>query len=145
MSIIQKSVEVAYALFDKKRPSHDPRCFVVCCAYYKNRLLTVEVNSNRTDPNNLRNPLICRKSGRIIEKTKCCAEWNTIKRIKNTSNIPFDKISLVNIRITFDREIGYSRACSSCRNIFRLFEPKKVFYSVSGNNTNYVFEEDVDF
>jgi hypothetical protein len=136
-----KSVEIAFALFDKKRLSFGPRCFVVCLAYYKNRLIVIETNSEKTDPNNLRNPLICRRTGTRIEKSKCCAEWNVIKRIKNTNNIPFGKISLVNVRIARNGLLGMSRPCFSCQSAFRAFEFKSLIYTLDSSRENPIFEE----
>ncbi len=140
-NIFNKAIEVSYALFDKKKLLFDQRCFVVCCAFYKNKLIVIETNSNKTDPINLRNPLICRRTGQIIKKERTCAEWNTIKRLKNTTNLSYNKISLVNVRITRQGKLGLSRCCSSCSQLISFIEPKNVFYTLDSERNNPVFEK----
>lgn len=140
-SILKKSIEVSFALFDKSRGNLDQRFFVVCCAYYKNRLIVIETNSNKTDPNNLRNPLVCRNTGEIVKKNRSCAEWNTIKRIKNTTHIPFSKISLVNVRVTKNNRIGLSKCCGSCSNLIKYIKPKDVYYTLDSSREAAIFEK----
>lgn len=134
-----KTVELARALFDKEK--HNPRCFVISVGYYKTRILGIGINSEKTNPTNLKNPLICRRTGVKIEKNGSCSELRLFKQLKNKTNIDFSKISIVNVRLTRDGRIGYSRCCNSCSSLISYCKPKNLFYTLDSDINNPQFEE----
>lgn len=123
-----RSVEIAYALF--KPAEHEHRVFVACFCWRKNRLIEIGVNRDRTHPINLHNPLVCRRTGRIVhENKKICAELDAFISLKNKTNYDFRDISMVNVRINRRMELCMSKCCSSCENLVRYLRPKEIFYT----------------
>jgi hypothetical protein len=143
MSKYQKSVDLARALFNPAK--HSPRCFVVSFGWVKSRVVGIGVNSLKTHPANLYNPQFCRRTGVRLEKASCCSELSLFLKIKNTTNIDFDKISIVNVRLTRDGKIGNSKPCISCSSLYRYLDPKNLFYTLDSNLDNPVFEEYTDY
>lgn len=139
MNKFQKSIELARALFNPAK--HEPRCFVVSVGWVKSRIVGVGINSLKTHPANLRNPQFCRRTGIRLEKTSCCSELNLFLKIKNTTNIDFNKISIVNVRLTRDGKIGNSKCCNSCSSLVKFVQPKNLFYTLDSNFENPEFEE----
>lgn len=139
MNKFTKSVELAQALFNPAK--HAPRCFVASFGFYKNRIIGIGINSLKSHPANLRNPLYCRRTGDLIDKQSCCAELSLFLKIKNTTNIDFDKISIINVRLTRDGKIGNSKCCNSCSSLIKYCQPKNLFYSLDGEISDPKFEE----
>lgn len=139
MNKFQKSIELARALFNPAK--HEPRCFVVSVGWVKSRIVGVGINSLKTHPANLRNPQFCRRTGARLSKDSSCAELGLFLKIKNTTNIDFDKISIVNVRLTRDGKIGNSQPCVSCSSLVKFAQPKNLFYTLDSNFENPEFEE----
>ena len=139
MNKFQKSIELARALFNPTK--HEPRCFVVSIGWVKSRIVGVGINSLKTHPANLRNPQFCRRTGARLSKDSSCAELGLFLKIKNTTNIDFDKISIVNVRLTRDGKIGNSMPCISCNSLYQYLQPKNLFYTLDSNFENPEFEE----
>lgn len=139
MNKFQKSVELARALFNPAK--HEPRCFVVSVGWVKSRIVGVGINSLKTHPANLRNPQFCRRTGARLPKDSSCAELNLFLKIKNTTNIDFNKISIINVRLTRDGKIGNSKCCNSCSSLVNFCQPKNLFYTLDSNFENPEFEE----
>lgn len=125
--MFDKSLEVARALFNKE--DYDLKAFVCSCVFYKQRLISVGINNNKTHPIVRYNPLICKRTGKPIHKNGSCAEWVALSKLKNTTNIPFSKMIMVNVRIKKDNSIGISRPCSSCKNLLDFFNLKEVYFT----------------
>lgn len=132
-----KSIEIARAMFDPAE--HKERCFVACICWNKNRLIQVGVNKDKTHTVNYRyNPLICRRTGRIIREDKgTCAELSAFLAIKNKTNYNFSDLSIVNVRIDRKMNIKNSRPCSSCDSLLRFGRPKELWFTTD----NGTFEE----
>lgn len=143
MNKFQKSVELARALFNPNK--HEPRCFVASFGWYKNRIIGIGINSIKSNPINLRNPLFCRRTGNFIEKTSSCAELMLFLKIKNTTNIDFDKISITNVRLTRDGKIGNSKPCNSCESLCRFLKPRNLFYTLDSNFECPIFQQYYEF
>lgn len=139
MKTLNKSVELAQALFNPEK--HIPRCFVASFGWYKNRIIGVGINSIKSNPINLRNPLFCRRTGDFIDKNSTCAELSLFLKIKNTTNIDFNKITIINVRLTRDGKIGNSKPCLSCKSLISFCEPKNLFYSLDSEINDIKFEE----
>lgn len=135
-----KSIEIARAMFDPAE--HKERCFVACICWNKNRLIQVGVNKDKTHTVNYRyNPLICRRTGRIIREDKgTCAELSAFLAIKNKTNYDFRDISMVTVRINRKLQISMAKACSSCSNLIRFIAPKEVFFTnEDGEFEQYIY------
>lgn len=123
---IFKYVELAKALKPEK---HEMRCFHVSFAVYKQKIVSIGINNKKTNPLNLRNRK--RNSNGIdYSDTKAsCSELICLKKVKNTTNIDFKKISLVNIRVDRNGEICNSKPCESCQKLIDFLGIKKVSWS----------------
>ena len=135
-----RSVEIAYALF--KPTEHEHRVFVACLCWRKNRLVQVGINQDKTHPINARyNPLICRRTGRIITENKgVCAELDCFLNLKKKTNYNFRDLSIINVRIDRKMEIKNSRPCSSCSSLINYVSPRELWYSTGGVKDNPEFE-----
>lgn len=120
-----KALETAQALFD---PNYPLRCQVFSCAFVKGRLIAVGRNQDKTHPLNLVNVLRF-NTGEIHRDKLTCAELNLAIRLKRTTNISFDKITIVNLRLDKNRNIRMSRPCGSCSGLFRYLQPKAVYFT----------------
>lgn len=124
---LSKTIELAAALFDPQM--HGPRCFVACFVYHKGTLMSVGVNSEKTNPTNLKNPLSCRRSGKFIDKRGTCAELHALIQLKNKTNLDFESVELVNVRIDRQGNIGMAKPCISCESLLEWAKPKRVYYT----------------
>lgn len=124
--LLKRTVDLAYALFD---PKHEERCFVICAAWYKGRIIRVGINQNKTHTINNRNPLICRRTGGIVPDKHVCAELNCFIGIKNTTNLDMRRVSLVNVRIDRQMRVRYSKPCNSCKSLLKFMQPKELWFS----------------
>ena len=129
MNKFAKSTELARALYD---PTFGLRCQVFSFAFYKTRLVGTGRNADKTHPINLRNPLRFRGSRKIFSDKAVCAECSLYIQLKNKTNIPFNKLSVYNVRIDRNGEIKNSRPCASCANLLTVFKPKSLFFTVDG-------------
>jgi hypothetical protein len=123
----KKAEEFAYSLFDinsGKRSNH------FCFLSYKGKFISVGENKRKTHPTNLRNPKTSRKTGEDYSSEKhICAEFDVIKKVINTTNIPLKKCELLCIRIDRNSKINYSKPCESCLSLLQVFDIKNVYYT----------------
>ena len=138
--LFKRALETSFALFDEERDK-TARCFVTCCAFHKGKLLHIGVNNPKTHSINNKNPLTCRRTGVVIENKGSCSELVTMKNIKYKTNIPFNKIELVNVRIDRNKNVAYSRPCLSCASLITYINPKSLYFSVKGDKFGAVFEK----
>jgi hypothetical protein len=119
--------DIAYSLFDLEKGKRSNHFSFVT---YKNRIISIGQNKKKTHPTNLKNPKISRKTGENFSKEKhICAEFDAIKKLINTTNIPLKKCELMSIRIDRNNNISYSKPCDSCLNLLNFFDIKKVYYT----------------
>lgn len=98
-------------------------------AVYKNKIITMGLNVKKTNPINLRNKKINRQ-GMDVSSTKfTCSEWICLNRLRKTTNIPFNNITLINLRMNRNHTLCYSAPCVGCRNLLTFIQPRKVFYT----------------
>lgn len=121
---LQKALELSRALFD---PDFELRCQHFSFAFYKGRIMAVGRNQNKTHTLNLRNPL--RFNDKVFEQKRMCSELSLFLTLKNKTNIPFHKISIINIRLDRNAFPCMSRPCESCRNLIKYLKPKELFYT----------------
>ena len=122
--MFNKSLEIANALWEKDCKI---RCQVFSMAFWKSRLLAVSKNNARTHPLNLRNPIYF--NGIRYDDKGSCAELNLFIKLRNTTNIPFSKITIVNVRLDRNKRIAMSRPCISCSNLIKYLAPKNVYFT----------------
>lgn len=121
----RKSLETAAALFD---PDYPLRCQVFSFGWFKKRLIAIGRNQDKTHPLNLINVLRF-DTGEIHRNKGCCAELGLCQKIKKTTNIPFNKITVVNVRLDKNSKVKMSRPCNSCFSLFRYLKPKSVYFT----------------
>lgn len=126
IKILEKIKEIAFA-FDKN--SFSSRNLHLSFLIYKNRIISIGQNSKKTHPINLRNRKISKDGIDISSFRGSCSEWNALLRLKNLTNIPARKCSLVNIRINKNNEIRMSRPCYSCLRLLAFYDITDVCYS----------------
>lgn len=119
-----KSLEMSFAMYDSNFPL---RCQHFSFIFYKNTLVSVGKNSPKTTPINILNQPLNRSH--IIHYKGSCAEWNSINKLKNLTNIPFNKCILINTRINRNGEIAYAKPCLWCRNLLIFIDLKSVYYT----------------
>jgi tRNA(Arg) A34 adenosine deaminase TadA len=66
------------------------------------------------------------------------------KNHKNNKNI-FKKISLYIVRCSYDLIFKNSAPCSECSKIIKLLDIKKIVYSNSSNNNNFIIVKPQDY
>lgn len=126
-----RTTEIAFGMFD---PNHLVRTFHVSFAIYKNRIIAIDTNDPRTTPINLLNPRFGRhglSEGKIIKDKGSCSELRTLLKVKNRTNTPFSKISLINIRIDRNQKITQSFPCQSCQSLIEFCELDEVWFTDS--------------
>jgi hypothetical protein len=126
--MFDKCVELSLAMFD---PSFKGRCQHFAFAVYKKRILAIGRNSLKTSPLNLLNRKISRFGVDFSRIGGTCAEHNCLRRVKNTTNIPFDKIALYVVRINRKGEVANSRPCTGCQSLLRFLGVNNVFYTAT--------------
>ena len=96
---------------------------------HKNKVIATGTNRATTHPTNLKNRK--RNScGIDYSATKfTCSEQVAINRAKRTTNVPFSKVKLVNVRINRKNEVCLSRPCESCCSLLNFFGVSDVFFS----------------
>ncbi len=124
-------VEIGYALFDKDKLKS--RCYHLSAIYYKNKLICLAQNSIKTNPTNLLNPRFY-ENRQFNGSRGSCSELNVLTKLKNKTNIPFNKCVLINLRIDRNLDIGMSCPCSSCKNLLRWANMKAIYFSNKDGN-----------
>lgn len=125
---INKVKEIAYAIFDKTELTHTSLNFHLSFAFRKNRLLALKSNKRTSHSINLRNPKF-RRDNNVSDKSCLCSEASLFIHIKNTCNIPWSKIDIINIRIDKNGKIALSHPCCGCANLINYVTPHSVTFS----------------
>lgn len=125
----QKSIELALAIYEK---DFILRCQLFSFAWWKGRILAVGRNQAKTHSLNLRNPIYV--NGKIYQFKNMCAELNLFLKLKSRTNIPFEKISIINVRLDRNLQVRMSRPCNSCFNLVNYLRPKSLYYSTQDGN-----------
>lgn len=126
MKIFDKVKEIAFA-FDKN--FFPGRNLHLSFLIYKGGIISIGQNSKKTHPINLKNRKINKNGVDISNFKGICSEWSAISKLKNLTNIPAHKCSLINIRINKNNEIKMSRPCNGCLKLIAFFNINNVFYS----------------
>lgn len=121
-----KLIEISRALYT---PKHEVRTFHVSFLLYKSRILSIGINSLKTTPINILNNKYFRTNNGIIHNKGICSEWASLNKLKNTSNIRFNKLSLINVRIGRDGLIKNSKPCSFCESLCQFFNIKEIYFT----------------
>jgi hypothetical protein len=122
---LKKSLEIANAEFDY---NHDMRVQVFSFGWYKKRLICIGKNKNKTHPLNItKNPIYF--DDKILETKTTCAELDLFLRLKNKTNIPYNKLTIVNVRLDKNLKIRNSKCCRSCKSLIDYMKPKSMYYT----------------
>ena len=133
-SYLNRIKEISLAMFNSEHPENFHITFIV----YKSKILSIGVNDSKTSPINLLNPKTDKTGKNIAHLKGRCSEWQCIRKAKNTTNVSFRKITLVNIRIRRDKKFGLAKPCESCRSLLDFFNIHDVIYT--DNSGNFVSE-----
>lgn len=129
-----KIIEISKAYDKNLFPS---RSLHLTFVLYKNRILQIAQNKKTTHPINLLNRKIS-KTGTDFSNSGCrCSELNALIQIRNLTNIKYNKLILVNVRINKLGEINWSKPCNSCRNLLNYFKFKSVYFSTQNGFQKY--------
>lgn len=135
MKEFNKSIDLAYALYEK---DYEVRCQVFSFGWFKGRIVAIGRNRLKTHTLNLRNP-IRDLNNRIINEKSTCAELNLFIKLRNKTNIPFNKISIYNVRLDRNLQVKNSRPCLSCDSLISFLSPREIYFTNdSGNFERYV-------
>ena len=118
-----------------------------CVAVMNGKIIAQGHNSyrNRTNDGFINNQGSCHAEISVlrtifhIHSNKKCNNINFLndKNHKNNKNI-FKKISLYIVRCSYDLIFKNSAPCSECSKIIKLLDIKKIVYSNSSNNNNFI-------
>lgn len=112
------------------------RCHHFSFILYKNKILAIGSNNQKTHPSNLKNPKISIRTGEDFSNQKyTCSEFHAILKLKRQTNIDSKKCVLVNMRFDRNGKLSYSRPCMSCQNLLKYHNFKKVIWT--DNNGDY--------
>ena len=125
---LQKYIDLAFLLYEE---NYEMRTQHFTFAVLKNRILTIGRNQKKSHSIHRRNPRICENGEKVTNKS-ICSEWAALSKIKNTMNVSFSKITLINVRINRLKKVANSNLCTSCRSLVRFLGVKKIYYT---NNT----------
>lgn len=125
MNKFLKSVELAQAMFDPESVINQHFSF----AFFKDKILAIGRNSNKTHPYNLLNRKMGHNGKDISETSGVCSELSAVIRLKRITDIPFRKITLFNIRINKNRQVSMAHPCLSCKNLLSFCKFNEVYYS----------------
>jgi hypothetical protein len=66
---------------------------------------------------------------KILETKTTCAELDLFLRLKNKTNIPYNKLRIVNVRLDKNLKIRNSKCCRSCKSLIDYMKPKSMYYT----------------
>jgi hypothetical protein len=125
---LNRSLEIAHGLFDPNLALN----FHVSLAFYKGRVVGIATNDSKTSPVNLYNRKYNREGLDISTSKGRCSELNLYIKLKNKTNLPFEKLDIVNVRINRNKELALSKPCLGCSSLIQYLKPKSLFYSLDG-------------
>ena len=126
-----------YSLAEKASSLSDyKKCHIGCIAVYKNRVIAVGYNTNKTSPlqaeyNKYRDYIL------PPQKNGIHAEMSCLIKIKDM-DIDFSKVILYIYREDFNGNLAISRPCMACEHAIRDYGIKHVHYT---GNMKYIYEE----
>ena len=126
-----------YSLAGKASSFSDyKKCHIGCIAVYKNRVIAVGYNTNKTSPlqaeyNKYRDYIL------PPQKNGIHAEMSCLIKIKDM-DIDFSKVILYIYREDFNGNLAISRPCMACEHAIRDYGIKHIHYT---GNMKYIYEE----
>jgi len=121
-SYLNRIKEISLAMFNLEHPENFHITFIV----YKRKILSIGLNDSKTSPINLLNPKTDRNGQNISQFKGRCSELKAILNLKNKTNIPFKKTTLINVRINRNKRFDLAFPCQSCRSLLTFFEFKSI-------------------
>ncbi len=115
-------------------PPNPEQNFHVSFVLLKNRLLAVGVNNKKTHPTNLRNPKFGKEGTDISSQKYTCSELSAFVKLKNMTNVPFHRCTLVNMRVMRNGKLGLALPCQSCESLISYLNLKTVLFTDHDGN-----------
>lgn len=131
---LEKCAELALALYN---PFSNLRCQHFSFIYYKNKIMVIGKNNDKTHPVNLLNPRISRTGQDVSHMKASCSELTAVLKLKRMTNIAANKCSLVNVRVNNNRQLSLARPCNSCSSLVQYFGFKDVIFTNSAGKFEY--------
>ena len=127
--ILNRCRDLSIALLEKEPhgilPTH--------CSFfiYKSKIIKISRNARKTTPRNMLNPKISRDGIDISKDKFQCSEFVGLQFLKNTSNVPFSQLSVINTRIDRNGDFANSCPCNSCGSLlaFLNIKSKNIYYT----------------
>jgi deoxycytidylate deaminase len=110
-------------------PPNPGQNFHVSFILHKNRVVAVGVNNKKTHPTNLKNPKFGKEGTNVSSYKYTCSELNAFVKLKNLTNVPFHRCTLVNFRVLRNGDLGLALPCQSCRSLISYLNLKNVLYT----------------
>ena len=127
-------MDISRALFNPKE--HDNRCFHTTFLLKKGKLVSIGINSSKTNPRNLKYDYTARNGVDIRHIVGTHSELSAI--IKYGKEDISDCI-VVNVRIGRDGKVNNSMPCHGCLSMFVQTGFRRLFYSNSmGDFVEYI-------
>jgi len=130
---IKNVLKMSFVLSKEKKQNHAQRCKHFTFIYKKNKLLSIGINSPKTNPTNLRYNYINKDKNNISEIIGTHSEMNAIKKLKFQN---YNELIIINTRINLNNEIDYSKPCAGCLQMIKELGFQKIYYT----NKNSEFE-----
>ena len=126
-----------YSLAEKASSFSDyKKCHIGCIAVYKNKIIAVGYNTNKTHPIQQHYNKYRENNNIGCFAAKLHAEINCLNSIRHL-DINFQKVKLYIFRTRFDREFGMCRPCPSCMAAIKDLGIKHIYYT---SNDGYSYE-----
>lgn len=133
----KKAEEIGFSLYSA---DFNLRCFHVSVAFYKNRIISIASNSHKTTPKNLLNKKFSRDGTDISGLRGSCSESSCLTKVRNLTNVPFDRLTICTLRIDRNNKLANSYPCESCRKLYFFLGISKAFYTnIEGNWNKFEF------
>ncbi len=136
--IFLRAVEIALA-FDKD--GFPGRNLHLSFLVYKGRFVSIAGHKLSTHPVNVRFNRKVKNGIDYSHFSGTCSEFHAFLKLKNTTNIPFEKCILINVRINKLNELNLACPCGSCKNLIKYLNLKRVYYSDLSKPESPVFRE----
>lgn len=126
LKLADKSKELAAAMFDI---NSNIRCQHFTFVYFKGRIVTIGKNSEKTHPINLMNFNRAKVEKERLNIKGTCSELDAFIKLRNTTNIPFDKVEIYNLRVNRNGAFDMAHCCNFCVSLIQYMNPKKFYYT----------------
>mgnify|MGYP007100041426 CR=1 FL=1 len=124
-AILNKSIELARAMYPANISTDERRCFHFSFIWDKSKLLVAAQNKQGTHPRNRFNL----KEFDISLKNQCSEMRAFIIAKSRFEKLNWKKVKMVNVRLNRRGEIKNSRCCPACSNLINYLGIKNLYFT----------------